>query len=351
LNKLFKSFAQLDNSSSRRHDGTGLGLAICKQLTTLMNGNIWVESEYQKGSKFNFTLTLDLKEIETFQNNQNLDKNIRNKTALLYDDNSDSLGILSSYCEELGLLVSPTNNIETAQTLLLKNNYDYILADTTLPRDILDKLYSILKKVAASDYKKMCIIIGNYMDKKTIMSTLSDNTNPNTAWLFLPKPILKSSLINLISTVSFDKAMDKKDEPAPVKQIEQVENNKLKDIRILLAEDNLINQKVATNILKKSGFTNVDIANDGLKVLEMLKDNFYDLIFMDVQMPNLDGLGATKEIRKTLPLQMQPKIIAMTANAMAEDEQDCLKVGMDGYLTKPISSEKVVSIIKKHIAV
>jgi len=294
---------------------------------------------------------LEIKQDETFQKNQQQDEKIKNKTAFIYDDNPIALAVLSNYCEELGLLVSATNNIEAVETLLLKNDYDYIFADTTVDTAILDKLYATLKKTSTSDYKKMCIIFGNYMNKKTIMSNLSSDSNPNTAWLFLPKPILKSSILNLVSTVSFATAIDKRDEPAPVKEIEKIGTGKLKDIRILLAEDNLINQKVAINILKKSGFLNIDVAEDGLKVLEMIKHDFYDLIFMDVQMPNLDGLGATKEIRKTLPAQMQPKIIAMTANAMAEDELDCMKVGMDGYLTKPISSEKVMAIIKKHITI
>lgn len=351
LGKLFQSFTQIDSSTSRRHDGTGLGLAICKQLTTLMKGNIWVESEYQKGSKFNFTLTLDTKESETPQINQGSNITTKNKTALLYDDNLDSLAILSNYCDELGLLANSTNNIETVETLLLNTNYDYIFVDTTVAPAVLDKVYLILKKVASSDYKKICIIIGNYLDKKTIMNNLSANSNHNISWLFLPKPILKSALLSILSTVTFESAQDKKDEPAPVKQIEKIGQDKLKDIRILLAEDNLINQKVATNILKKSGFINVDIAEDGLKVLELLKNNLYDLIFMDVQMPNMDGLTATKEIRKTLSAPMQPKIIAMTANAMAEDETECLNVGMDGYLTKPISSEKILAIIKKHISI
>ena len=338
--KVFQSFHQADSSSSRRYEGTGLGLAISKKLVELMGGEIGVESEVEQGSTFWFELPLQ--PAPNAAPNATATKRasaIKGHSLLIIDESPLSGSLIYDMTTDWGLDVQVADRLEGGIQQLKEREYDVVLLNC-------EQITSLAASVAA--FSKM-----GQKDKapKLIVSALDTPGDEvevmdwNKVDLRLSKPILQSSLLNAIYRVTDDR--NEEDDGFDADHREQWVQpvKKQRRLRILLAEDNPINQQVALGYLTKFGHR-VDFAGNGLEAVQAVKDLPYDLVFMDVQMPEMDGLEATRAIR-ALPIeQSQIHIIAMTANAMLGDRERCLEAGMNDYLSKPIQGELLYKAIE-----
>jgi CheY-like chemotaxis protein len=328
MSKLFKPFTQADSSINRKYGGTGLGLAISKRLVELMGGNIFVDSIENEGTTFSFTLNLEKSEDNTkvYLNNSKL----KDKKILIVEHNQTNLMVLSKQIENWGMIPTSINSSIEAINILNKNN-DFDLAIIDMQITDLNG-YELTQKIRNKYSKKDLPII--------ITSTIKTNETENLFSCYLNKPIKHSQLFNAINNELCNEKINIKNT-----NIFDDINIISSDLKILLAEDNLINQKLAIRILEKLGYK-ADKVNNGLEVIEILKTNNYDLILMDIQMPEMDGIEATKYILKNF--KNPPKIIAMTANAMKEDRESCLNAGMDDYISKPISIQTIKNLLDKY---
>lgn len=400
--KLFTPFTQLDASTTRKYGGTGLGLAICKQLVNLMKGEIGVEGRLGKGSKFWFEITFQkqLHPVSAIDDGGLL----RNRRMLVVDDNATNRQIIQHLASRWGVLVDEAASATTAikameMAVEQKMPYDLALIDMQMP--------DIDGITLAAQIKANCAIaVIPLVMLTTTNQRESAQRSLNIGFTgYLVKPIKASRLLDSIMTilasqleqeaggirqqakgestshlgccrdskVAFpqgvlfenpkgccrdDKAANPKSEKqeAGVKNLEYSSDDICFDscflqpkLRILLAEDNLVNQKVALKQLQSLGYS-ADVAANGQEVLQLLEKNSYDLILMDCQMPILDGLETTKAIHSwqesRFASHRRPVVIAMTANAMKEDKQMCLDAGMNDYLSKPIIKEKLLAVLE-----
>ncbi len=361
IDKLFKSFSQIDSTFTRKYGGTGLGLVISKELVEMMGGNIYVESEFGKGSKFSFTAVFEKQQLDVDINTDDY-KSIQGKHILVVDDN-------------------PINRRTIIESLALWGCRFEEASDGE------QSLIKIKKSIVDND--PFCIAILQMhmigMDGETIGKRIKeDPLLHNTSLImlassgqcgdvdrlkdigfsaYLTKPIQQSELFDcLMKTIN-----DTEDKPISNSTNfvtrHTIHENRKQNIRILLAEDNVVNQKVAMLKLKKLGY-NAKIANNGKEALAAFKNEPYDIILMDVQMPEMNGFEATKAIReientrKCSPRDIkipnrQPNnrvyIIAMTAHTMEGDREKCLKEGMDDYVSKPIQTQKLDEAIDRQI--
>ncbi|HPR17265.1 MAG TPA: response regulator [Candidatus Cloacimonadota bacterium] len=337
LNKLFKVFSQVDSSTTRKYGGTGLGLAICKRIIELMNGRIWVESVYGKGSTFFFTIRTKVTPVHHAKSYMENIPEMEGKKILIVDDNETNRRILQLQCEHWKMKATVTSSAKEALNLLESaEKFDLGILDMHMPEmDGLELGKAIRTKFSQTE---LPLIMLSSVGKPSYGTIPPDTFNT-----FLSKPIKQSQLFD-----SMIRVFTKRTEVSKQKiNSAKLDINLFKKIplRILLAEDNIINQKIALRILQKMGYM-ADVAADGLEVIDALKRQSYDLIFMDVQMPEMDGLEATRKIMKIWPLaDTRPKIVAMTANAMDEDKEICISAGMDDYISKPINIEEVQNAI------
>ena len=323
INSLFNAFTQADSSTTRRFGGTGLGLAICSKLAELMNGKIWVESVFGEGSTFFFTIITkpaELKEIEYLEDDI---PDLKEKRVLIVDDENTNRKILKLQCEHWGLesviACSPKEALSLAKE---SGKFDLALIDYQLPEMTGLKLGAKLKE----KYNFPIILLSSY-DKPEDPENYEDAFNS-----ILTKPVKKSQLFDAVIS-SLTKRVKAKKLPKQLQLdahlAEQI------PIKILLAEDNVINQKLAMKIFSKMGYK-IDVAVNGLEAIELFKKDNHDIIFMDVQMPKMDGLEATKKLKKQYLGESSPIIIAMTANALQGDKEKCLEAGMNDFISKPI---------------
>ena len=319
---LFQSFTQADTSTTRKYGGTGLGLAISKRLCEAMGGEIWVESEVNKGSAFHFT-------INVFAERENpspehflhtLQPSLFGKRLLISSDNVTNRSILHKQTKQWGMLVQKVVGVEEGLILLNQNvPYDMAILDVIAMETV-----PAIKRTATFPLILLTAICHSLPAQSVFATCLSRPIKPVRLYEVLTN--ILSAKIDA-PAVHFKETIDETMETtAP--------------LRILLAEDNKVNQKVATLLLKRLGYT-ANIVNNGEEVLEALQQQVYDLILMDVQMPRMDGLTATQRIREELPASQQPWIVAMTAEAMAGDQEKCLAAGMDNYLSKPLRNEEL----------
>lgn len=319
-NRLFKPFSQIDASTSRKYGGTGLGLVICKRLAEMMGGEMWLESQINKGSTFYFTITAEA--IKNLPKIIPLD--LQDKNVLIVDDNKTNCQILTLQLRNWGMksvaIQQPEKVLDYGQEI---SNFDLIILDWQMPH--IDGL-TLAEKIRAFPNGKNIPLI---MLTSLGIPNQDIVTKINFSYV-VSKPIKQSKLYNIIASI-FSQDTSKKITPKKITPVENITENST--LRILLAEDNLVNQKVALFHLKKLGYR-ADVAANGLEVIEAMKRQFYDVILMDMQMPEMDGLEATRWLRENLTTQ--PYIIAMTANAMEGDRQICLDAGMNDYLSKPV---------------
>lgn len=318
LGKLFEAFTQGDASTTRKFGGTGLGLAICRRLLDLMNGEIWVESTPGQGSIFYFKLELPSIAEQALPNVSE----VSGKTCLIVEPNSSTQRFFAIQAENLGLKVDLLDSIAVARDFLKTNKYDYALVDVArgISTEDLQLFRQAVTKLILTDVKREAV------DFK------------GTICLVKPvrRTILQEAILQEVPTGAVC-AIDNE-------QIEQQPINK--DISILIVEDNPINQKVLLRMLNTLGYE-ADLANNGREGLEAFRLKRYDVIFMDLHMPEMDGLEATRRIRaESSP--SRPFIVAVTAAAMDKDKQISLEAGMNAFLTKPLRNEELNRLLKEY---
>lgn len=335
LSRLFKAFSQVDSATNRKYGGTGLGLVISQRLVELMGGKITVESQPEVGSTFRFSIVSQVSDTGVKLASDNSIGN-DGKKVLIVDENQTNLNVLKTQLEQWKLL--PTLALSGQHALeILDNtaNFDLALIDMQMPG--MDGL-ELSKKIKLK-HPHLPIIL---------TSAVGDDSKKKYPELFssvLIKPVKQQQLSQEIQrALKVERRQVRQQEENP-KYILSTDFAEKFPLRIMLAEDNAVNQKLAIRILNKLGYINIEVANNGLEATEKLATQFYEVILMDMQMPEMDGLEATKIIRRKP--SRQPIIIAMTANAMQGDRDLCLQVGMDEYLTKPIKLEALMDALEK----
>ncbi len=326
LGKLFQSFTQVDSSTTRYYGGTGLGLAISRKLVEMMGGEIYVESTPGKGSTFYFTILCDA----SVQNKATLpdDLILAGKNVLIVEGSESVRNMLSKAVMSWKMNVAAIAGGKEAAEILEREKYDYVIIDAFLPDTDRGLL---LRQIKAMQSRPFIVMISH-------MGSKAERDSSVSGWLSKPvKPLqLKRLLVNLLLPESQEIKAAEVQLPIPERR---------NDLVILLAEDNPVNQKVALSMLKRLDYK-ADVANNGLGVLSSLERKAYDVILMDIQMPDMDGLDATRSIREQR-MKKQPYIIAMTAYALDGDREEFLKAGMDDYLSKPIRIEELKLALEK----
>jgi signal transduction histidine kinase/DNA-binding response OmpR family regulator len=332
ISRLFKSFSQVDSSTTRKYGGTGLGLVICEKLIALMQGSISVESEAGKGTRFSFNIIVDLS--HEAQNEANLDiATLQNRKILIVGDNFTSNAVIQSNLKQFKCLTTLVTSGKEALLLLLETlDFDLIIADMQMSD--MDGM-QLASRIRQEHAKLPIILLGGLGDDKP-------KGRLENFCAIVNKPIKQNVFIKQILRL-----LKHEDGPMLVektKDLLSTEFSKIYPLSILIAEDNLTNQKLAERVLTKLGYK-PEKALNGEEALFAQEKRSYDLILMDMQMPVMDGLEATGKIRR-LPGK-QPIILATTANAMSEDRKTCLDAGMDDYISKPLKVEELVKIIEK----
>lgn len=356
LERLFKPFSQADASMTRRYGGTGLGLVISKRLCELMEGRMWVESQLGQGTTFSFTILVDVdcsaSQVATLPRME-----LEGKHVLLLSENNNLRQSLALQLKTLGLLVQTADSISGVLDSLLTrqavNQKQIDLAILDIDRFQLSPSQIAQEIHELPSYQNLPLILLSAKGKSS--SEIRQASSGFSA--FLHKPVRQYQLVNTLiqvaqgdwSNANESKATLPSFSRLPLSNSPEQEQSfaQTLPLKILLVEDVAVNQKIALQLLQRLGYR-ADIANNGQEALEALQRQSYDLIFMDVQMPEMDGLEATQRIRRDLKLTHQPWIVAMTAHARREDQQACLAVGMDDYLSKPIYPETVKTIFERY---
>lgn len=329
---LFQPFIQVDNSTTRKYGGTGLGLAICKRLVELMNGDIWIESEAGKGTSFYFTIKTQrsTKPIRSFVYANTID--LDGKKILVIDDNATNRKILKTQLELWKFVPILAESGEEALGLLAEQTFDMVITDMQMPG--MDGA-QLARKIRETHANLPIILLSSIGDERSRKyQTLFNYT--------LAKPVKHHELNNVIIGQFKNNAPGV--QRVATKHVLSTEFGNKYPLQILVAEDNAVNQTLIMMVMKKLGLV-PDLAPNGVKALEALVAKPYDIILMDVQMPEMDGIEATRIIRQQS--YHQPVIIAVTANAMQDDKEACIEAGMDDYISKPIELEKLMTMLEK----
>ncbi len=326
LDSIFESFSQVDASTTRKYGGTGLGLAISKRLAELMGGGMWVESEFGKGSTFHFMIEAPAAEIRKTIPPETL-PHLQGKRLLIVDDNETNRRILAMQAEGWGLISTAFGAPhEALDALRTGQHFDIAALDMHMPEMDGATLAQEIRKLEAGKDSLPLIMLTSLGWRDAVDTSVFS--------AFLTKPVKQSALYNAFVTALVEEEAERPNTTASVSEIDSTLAERI-PLKILLAEDNAVNQKLAIKLLERMGYT-ADLVTNGIEVLESLKRESYDLILMDVQMPDMDGLEATRKIRAEFSKEKQPYIIGVTANAMQGDREMCIEAGMNDYVSKPI---------------
>jgi len=341
--KVFESFTQADGSTTRKYGGTGLGLCISKRLVELMGGKISVESQPGGGSRFWFGVTLQ-KERKLEVTSPTAPRDVRGMRMLVVDDNETSRTILVKMLESFGCqaeaVSSGTQALQALRVVQQGKCFDFALLDMRMPgMDGEQTLRAIKDDPEITDVPVVILTsVGIRGDAARLQSLGCAG--------YLMKPVRQSQLFDTIITVLSRQGREAKDKPAAIVTRHTIEDQRRRAIRILLAEDNPTNQKLAVTLLGRAGYS-ADVVGDGRMAIETLERSFYDLVLMDVQMPEMNGFEATKAIREREGDEKHTPVIALTAHAMQKDRERCLEAGMDDYVCKPIEPRELLDVINK----
>jgi PAS domain S-box-containing protein len=340
MDRLFKPFSQVDSSTSRNFGGTGLGLVISKRLVDKMDGSMSVESDEGKGTTFYFDIIASAAEdISNFYHYAPIPV-FENKKIILQVENQTRLNTLEEQFKSWGMLpILHKNGHEELLSEITSENIDGILIDIQYSNVNIHELIKLLKE---ANTKQIPIILFSQMGKHIDGINKLDDKFIRILYKPVRRKSLHQTLAKLfgggIENAQFDNERFSKDA--------FISPPKVSPLSILFVEDNIVNQKVALKILEKLGYE-VDVANNGLEAVENVKLKDYDLIFMDIVLPKMGGIEATKMILEVIGTNKKPKIIAMTADTMMNDREVCLNAGMDDYLNKPIGIEDIRAVLDK----
>ncbi len=338
LDRLFQSFSQVDSSTTRQYGGTGLGLAISKRLAEAMGGTMWVDSKSGEGSTFSFTIL-----VQPLHSESNLAETavsspnpLAGKRVLVVDDNPINRLILKHYFVNWGVESQLLDSGADALALLDKDTaFDLAILDMQMPQmDGLMLAWAIKQKLGRQAFPLVLLSSLGYLERDEGKDLFDLQINKPIKPYNLQRALLQVWQGSMANEVSPETAVADDDEPKST-------------LRILLAEDNITNQKVALRMLERLGHK-AQVAQNGLEVLAALKTQPFDIILMDVQMPEMDGLEATQRIRENGNSKSQPYIIALTANALKGDRERYLGAGMDGYLSKPVRIDDLAAAIEEY---
>ncbi len=335
---IFESFSQADTSTTRKFGGTGLGLTISKNLVGMMKGEIWVKSRIGKGSTFYFTARFK-KSDKHDEKHAVLPKEIHGLNVLIVDDNDTNRIILGETVKSFGFtsdIFATAEDALKAFSVKDKGTYDLIISDYLMPEMDGAEFITAIRKL--SNIPVVILTSVGAWGERSVFKKLG-----NIEYLTKPakQNVLFDSIVNLMGVTDQKlKKVDRKSKSLDLSQLQSLPDS----TRILLVEDNIINQRVAMAMISKTGIQ-LDVVGDGLDALSALQNENYSIVFMDVQMPKMDGLTATREIRQTLNMKDLP-IVAMTANAMKGDKEKCFEAGMDDYISKPIKPDSLYNTME-----
>ena len=337
MSRLFQSFSQADSSTTRKYGGTGLGLAISKRLAELMGGTMWAASDGAgKGSTFHFTIDAKPAALPDTESRNLIGEQseLQGKRLMVVDDNATNLKILTLQTQKWGAQTTAFSApSEALKALDAGQDFDLAILDMHMPEmDGIDLARQMQERKPELP--------------KILFSSLGLRDTAEDKDLFaaaLAKPLRQSQLFDTLVTI-FAPAVATKVKPrTPGKPQSDPDMAKHHPLRILLAEDNLVNQKLATRLLEQMGYR-IDLASNGIEACESVARQTYDVVLMDVQMPEMDGLEAARRINSAHGAS-RPRIIAMTANAMQGDREMCMAAGMDDYIAKPIRVDRLVEAL------
>jgi PAS domain S-box-containing protein len=337
--RLFQSFSQVDSSTTRRYGGTGLGLVISKRLAELMGGHLWVESEVGKGSTFHFAVVVDPLPSRPKPRVTPSPGNLVGRALLIVDDNATNRRILMQLATTWGMRAQAVDSGPEALALLAGGEvFDVAILDMHMPDMDGAMLAAEIRRLQTEEELPLVLL--------SSLGAREEVPDPSLFAAFLTKPAKPHQLVETLAGLFRSDASGARAVSAHPFVVAAVAAATRPE-RVLLAEDNAVNQKVALLMLAKLGFRG-DVAGDGRETLEAVQRQHYDIVLMDVQMPEMDGLEASRRINALWPERRdRPWIIAITANAMQGDREICLAAGMDDYISKPVKTAELASALER----
>ena len=335
MDRLFKSFSQVDASTTRKYGGTGLGLAITKRLVELMGGEINVESEVGVGTEFSFTADFEIAPVPDREAKEQRLAALKDTSILVVDDNRTNRVILEEKLRQWGMYVAslgaPAEAVGTDPS-----NFDAIILDFKMPEMNGAELANKMREKWGDKLPPMLL----FSSLGQVENEWRDEVERAGFAGTLTKPAKSNHLIDMLSRVISGEL-----ETGPQETTTGAANGEALDLQILLVDDNKINRKVGSKILAANGY-GADVVASGAEAIEHVQKKSYDVVLMDIEMPEMDGLMATRLIREAIVPKQHPYIIALTANAMASERETYLKSGMDDYLSKPIDVDALLQALQ-----
>ncbi len=336
IDKLFQKFTQADASTTRKYGGTGLGLAISKRLAELMDGTMWAESGgADRGATFTFTIRVPTAPLPAQGRREIIgtQAKLEGRSVLVVDDNATNRRVLGLQAAKWGMIPADTESPEEALRWVAEGRtFDLAILDMHMPE--MDGL--TLARGLRAKNSTLPLVLFSSLGRKEVGDT------DGLFSAYLAKPLRQSQLFDTLVTILAHEVAPKAAVTAKPRMDAAMASRH--PLRILLAEDNVVNQKLALRILQQMGYR-ADLASNGVEAVQSVQRQTYDVVLMDVQMPEMDGLEAARQITAKWSPHERPRIVAMTANAMQGDREMCLAAGMDDYLTKPIRVERLVEAL------